>query len=155
MAEPSPVLLATIRAIDAFTTWCGKLVAWLILPLVAAVTYEVLARYLFHAPTIWSYDLTYMLYGTLFMLGTAYALRRGAHIRTDMFWENYSVRTKGLVDATAYLPVLFSRHPVPPVRQPGRSLLRLADRRASRSRPPGTRSSTRSRRWSRSRRCSC
>ena len=107
MAEPSPVLLATIRAIDAFSTWCGQLVAWLILPLVAAVTYEVIARHLFHAPTIWAYDVTYMLYGTLFMLGAAYALRRGAHIRTDMFWENYSVRTKGLVDATAYLLFFF------------------------------------------------
>jgi len=107
LAEPSPVLLATIRAIDAFTSWSGKLVAWLILPLVAAVTYEVVARHWFHAPTLWAYDLTYMLYGTLFMLGTAYALRRGAHIRTDMFWERYSVRTKGLIDATAYLLFFF------------------------------------------------
>jgi TRAP-type mannitol/chloroaromatic compound transport system permease small subunit len=107
MAEPSPVLLWAIHTIDAFTSWSGKLVAWLILPLVAAVTYEVLARYLFHAPTIWSYDLTYMLCGTMFMLGTAYALRRGAHIRTDIFWERYSVRTKGLVDAIAYLLFFF------------------------------------------------
>ena len=107
MAEPSPVLLATIRVIDAFTTWCGQLVAWLILPLVAAVTYEVIARHFFHAPTIWAYDVTYMLYGMLFMLGTAYALRRGAHIRTDMLWEKYSVRTKGLVDTAAYLLFFF------------------------------------------------
>jgi TRAP-type mannitol/chloroaromatic compound transport system permease small subunit len=107
MAEPSPVLLGVISAIDAFTSWSGKLIAWLILPLVVAVTYEVLARYLFHAPTIWAYDLTYMLCGTLFMLGTAYALRRGAHIRTDVFWDSYSVRTKGLVDATAYLLFFF------------------------------------------------
>jgi TRAP-type mannitol/chloroaromatic compound transport system permease small subunit len=107
MAEPSPLLLATIRAIDGFSTWCGQLVAWLILPLVAAVTYEVIARHVFHAPTIWSYDVTYMLYGTMFMLGTAYALRRGAHIRTDMLWENYSDRTKGLVDAAAYIIFFF------------------------------------------------
>ena len=150
MAEPSPVLLAAIRAIDAFTTWCGQLVAWLILPLVAAVTYEVVARHLFHAPTIWSYDLTCMLYGTLFMLGAAYALRRGAHIRTDMFWENYSVRTKGLVDATAYLlfffPAFCSSCSPAGTRPttPGRSA-------RSRSRPPGARSSTRSRRSCRSR----
>jgi TRAP-type mannitol/chloroaromatic compound transport system permease small subunit len=86
MAEPSPVLLATIRAIDGFS---------------------VIARHVFHAPTIWAYDVTYMLYGTLFMLGTAYALRRGAHIRTDMLWENYSDRTKGLVDAGAYIVFFF------------------------------------------------
>jgi TRAP-type mannitol/chloroaromatic compound transport system permease small subunit len=107
MAEPSGLLLATIRAIDGFTTWSGKAIAWLILPLVVAVTYEVVARHVFHAPTIWSYDTTYMLYGTLFMLGTAYALRRGAHIRTDIFWDRYSARTKGMIDASAYLLFFF------------------------------------------------
>ena len=55
------------------------------IPLVGAVAYEVIARYVFHAPTVWSYDVTYMLYGALFMLGAAYALHKGAHIRTDFF----------------------------------------------------------------------
>ena len=60
-----------------------------------AVAYEVIARYLFNAPTIWAFDVTYMLYGTLFMLGAAYALHKGAHIRTDFFWEQFSTRKKG------------------------------------------------------------
>ena len=69
--------------------------AWLNVPLVLAVAYEVIARYAFNAPTIWSFDVTYMLYGTIFMLGAAYALHKGAHIRTDFFFERWSVRTKG------------------------------------------------------------
>ena len=87
MAEPSRALLTTIRVIDTFTDLTGSLIAWLSVPLVVAVAYEVFARYLFNAPTIWSFDLTYMLYGALFMLGAAYALHKGAHIRTDFFWD--------------------------------------------------------------------
>jgi TRAP-type mannitol/chloroaromatic compound transport system permease small subunit len=107
MAEPSPVLLATIRTIDKFTDWTGTAVSWLSVPLVAAVAFEVTARYLFNAPTIWVYDVTYMLYGTLFMLGAAYALHKGAHIRTDLFWEQFSVRRKGWIDTLSYVLFFF------------------------------------------------
>jgi len=107
MAEPSRALLATIRIIDTFTDLTGSLFAWLSVPLVAAVAFEVFARYLFNAPTIWSFDLTYMLYGALFMLGAAYALHKGAHIRTDFFWEHFSPRTRGLIDTISYIVFFF------------------------------------------------
>jgi TRAP-type mannitol/chloroaromatic compound transport system permease small subunit len=107
MTEPSPALLRTIRAIDGFSAWSGKAVAWLILPLVFGLTYEAIARYLFNAPTLWAYDLSYMLYGAIFMLGAHYTLLKGAHIRTDMLWERFSVRTKGRIDAVAYLGFFF------------------------------------------------
>jgi TRAP-type mannitol/chloroaromatic compound transport system permease small subunit len=101
------MLLLTIRIIDTFTDLTGSLIAWLSVPLVAAVAYEVVARYLFNAPTIWSFDLTYMLYGALFMLGAAYALHKGAHIRTDFFWEKFTPRTKGLIDSISYVVFFF------------------------------------------------
>ena len=107
MSQPSPRLLAATRVIDAFTEKTGSVVAWLMVLLVGAATYEVVARYVFHAPTIWAYDTIYMLYGTLFMLGASYALLKGAHIRTDMLWENYSDRKKGIVDALAYVLFFF------------------------------------------------
>ena len=65
-------LTAIVRAIDRFSEWTGIAVAWLMLPLVAAVAYEVVARYAFDAPTVWWFDVTYMLYGTIFMVGAAY-----------------------------------------------------------------------------------
>ena len=107
MYEPPPALLSIIRTIDRFTDWTGTVVSWLSVPLVVAVAYEVGARYLFNAPTIWAFDVTYMLYGTVFMLGAAYALHKGAHIRTDFFWEQFSIRKKGLIDAISYVLFFF------------------------------------------------
>jgi TRAP-type mannitol/chloroaromatic compound transport system permease small subunit len=103
----SPALLAIIRIIDGFTDRTGTIISWLSVPLVLAVAYEVGARYLFNAPTIWAYDATYMLYGSLFMLGAAYALHKGAHIRTDFFWEKFSTRRKGLIDTISYIVFFF------------------------------------------------
>jgi TRAP-type mannitol/chloroaromatic compound transport system permease small subunit len=100
-------MLKTIRVIDRFSEWSGKAVAWMILPMVFGLAYEVVARYVFSAPTIWAFDMTYMLYGSLFMLGAHYTLLKGGHIRTDMLYEKYSDRKKGLVDAIAYLLFFF------------------------------------------------
>jgi TRAP-type mannitol/chloroaromatic compound transport system permease small subunit len=107
MSEQSAGLIKAVRVIDKFTDVTGGWVAWLNLPLVVVVAWEVFARYLFNAPTIWSFELTYMLYGTIFMLGCAYALHKGAHIRTDFFFEKWSIRTKGIIDATAYVLFFF------------------------------------------------
>jgi TRAP-type mannitol/chloroaromatic compound transport system permease small subunit len=107
MAEQSPSLIKAVRAIDKFTDTTGVWIAWLNVPLVLAVSYEVIARYAFNAPTIWSFDVTYMLYGTIFMLGAAYALHKGAHIRTDFFYEKWSDKTKGMVDSISYVVFFF------------------------------------------------
>jgi TRAP-type mannitol/chloroaromatic compound transport system permease small subunit len=100
-------LIAVTKRIDRFTDATGVLVAWLIVPLVLVVGYEVVARYFFNLPTIWVFDVTYMLYAAIFMLGAAYALHKGAHIRTDFFFEHWSIRTRGVIDSLAYLIFFF------------------------------------------------
>jgi TRAP-type mannitol/chloroaromatic compound transport system permease small subunit len=69
--------------------------------------YEVFARYFFHAPTVWAYDVTYIVYGTLYMLGAAYTLLKGMHIRTDLFYRSFPARWQGIIDATLYLVFFF------------------------------------------------
>jgi TRAP-type mannitol/chloroaromatic compound transport system permease small subunit len=107
MADFSPSYYKTIKVIDTFTEWTGNAFSWLCVPLAIVVFYEVVSRYFFNDPTIWAYDLSYMLYGALFMLGAAFALRRGAHIRTDMLWEKFSNSTKGKIDFYAYILFFF------------------------------------------------
>ncbi len=96
-----------VRNLDRVADWSGQVFCWLIVPLVLAMVYEVFARYFFHAATIWSYDIAYMMYGSHFMLGAAYTLLRGGHIRTDIFYMNWSPRTQGIVDASLYLFLFF------------------------------------------------
>jgi len=107
VAEAVPGHIRLVRAIDKFTDATGTWVAWLNVPLVAAVSFEVFARYLFNAPTIWAFDVTYMLYGAIFMLGSAFALHKGAHIRTDFFYQEWSVKTRGWVDSVSYVGLFF------------------------------------------------
>jgi TRAP-type mannitol/chloroaromatic compound transport system permease small subunit len=91
------------RALDPIAVWSGKATAWLIVPMVLSLTWEVVARYVFNAPTIWAYDMTFMLYGSFFMLGAAYTLQRKGHIRTDSLYQHWSPRTQATVDAVCYV----------------------------------------------------
>ena len=74
--EVSPAYRTTVELIDRLASYIGRATAWLIIPMTIAVTWEVVARHFFRAPTIWAFDVVYMMYGTHFMLGTAYTLMR-------------------------------------------------------------------------------
>jgi TRAP-type mannitol/chloroaromatic compound transport system permease small subunit len=100
---PSSVYLRVIRTIDRITGYVGALVVLLLVPLILANVIEVFMRYAFNSPTAWAADITVMSSGTLFMLGSAYALLKGAHVRTDMLWEKFSERKKGMIDSLTYL----------------------------------------------------
>ena len=97
----------TITWVDGFSLWIGRTVCWLTIPLFGAMVYEITARYVFLAPTMWAYDISRMLYGALFMLGAGYALSKGVHIRADFIYRNWSQRTQGIIDATLYVVFYF------------------------------------------------
>lgn len=104
LPEDMPRWMAhVIVAIDTFSAWIGRAVSFLTLPLIFAMIYEVFARYYFTAPTAWAYDISRMVYGAMFVLGAAYALSKGVHIRADFLYRHWSVKTQGRVDAALYL----------------------------------------------------
>jgi TRAP-type mannitol/chloroaromatic compound transport system permease small subunit len=96
-----------VRVIDGVSTAAGWLAGWFIVPITLAVTYEVIARYAFRAPTKWSYEIGWQLYGAQFMLAAAYTLLKGGHIRTDVLYERWSPRARAWVDAVSYVGFFF------------------------------------------------
>ena len=106
MTESPSNLVLWAQRIDRIAAGSGRLVAWLIVPMVLSLCYEVVARYLFNAPTQWAYDMTFMLYGTFFMLGAAYTLQRKGHVRTDSLYAGWSPRHQAMVDLGGHLLML-------------------------------------------------
>jgi len=92
--------------VDHVSIWAGKLFSWLIVILTGALVYEVVMRYVFNAPTVWAWDLSYMLYGVHFMMGVAYTLQRKGDVRIDVFYKLFSPRRQAQVDLFLY-PVFF------------------------------------------------
>jgi len=108
MPSDMPIWMASaITKIDLFSKWVGNIVCWITIPLILGMVYEVFARKLFLAPTIWAYDMSRFLYGALFMLGAGYALSKGVHIRADFLYRNFKTKTQGLIDFWLYLVFYF------------------------------------------------
>jgi TRAP-type mannitol/chloroaromatic compound transport system permease small subunit len=97
----------TIGWIDGFSRAIGWIVSVLTIPIFVAMVYEIVARKVFSAPTVWAFDVSRMLYGAMFMLGAGYALARGDHIRADFLYRGLSERTQGRVDLALYLVFFF------------------------------------------------
>ena len=108
MPEDMPKWMAVlITKIDLASKWIGNIVCWIMIPLIFSMVYEVLARKLFLAPTVWAYDMSRFLYGALFMLGAGYALSKGLHIRADFLYRDFKIKTQGIIDTTLYVLFYF------------------------------------------------
>src|SRR5262245_62737212 len=92
-----------LNAIDTFSTWSGKVFAWLIVALTFVVSIEVFKRYILNAPTAWIFDFNNMLYGTLFMMCGAYTLAQAGHVRADFVYIYLSPRKQAILDLSLYL----------------------------------------------------
>ncbi|GAB5374658.1 MAG: hypothetical protein AcusKO_11200 [Acuticoccus sp.] len=97
---------AFLTVADVISLVLGYVSQVMLLVLIASMLYEVVARYVFGAPTLWAFDVAYMSTGTLFVLGAAQCLRQDAHVRIDFLSQRLPLRVRGVIDGTAYLLVL-------------------------------------------------
>lgn len=85
--------------IDYLTERLGRLLAWLIPLMMLGTAAVVIMRYGFgQGMTALQESVTY-LHGTVFMLGAAYTLKHGGHVRVDIFYHRFTPRTKAWVDS--------------------------------------------------------
>lgn len=96
-------LISIIDGLSKFLAAVGRLA---IAILVIAMLYEVLARYVFNAPTLWAFDISYMLNGSIFILGAAFALQQDAHVRIDFLSQRLPVRVQQLQNGALYILVM-------------------------------------------------
>lgn len=100
-------MIGYITFADKLSAWFGKAFAWLILLMTFGVSYEVVVRYIFNSPTPWSLDVSYIMYGTLFMVGGAYTLSRNGHVRGDFLYRLWKPQTQARLDLVLYFLFFF------------------------------------------------
>lgn len=96
-----------ILVVDSFTAWVGKAFSWCILLLTFGTAYEVFVRYALRDPTSWAFDISYMMYGLLFMMAGAYTLARDGHVRGDVIYRLWKPKTQATVELVLYIFFFF------------------------------------------------
>ncbi len=97
---------AAVRIIETISRGLGMVAAGLVLILMGTMVYEVVVRYVFAAPTIWSYDVSTMTLGAIFLFAIAYALATDAHVRVDLLHGMLGPKTRPIVDLCGHTFVM-------------------------------------------------
>ena len=84
--------------LDSFSETTGKICSWFVMAMVLITFVVVVMRYGLNMGSVLLQDVVLYLHGGLFLLGSAFALKRGAHVRVDIFYRNFSEKRKALVD---------------------------------------------------------
>jgi len=92
-----------LHTIDGISTVAGKAAAWLIVGLMTLVCAEVFKRYILNMPTAWIFDVSNMMYGTLFMVAGAYTLAQNGHVRGDFLYSSMPPRRQASLDLVLYI----------------------------------------------------
>ena len=99
---------AYIRFADALSAWVAKAFAWCVMVMIARRLLRGLRPLRrCERPTVWAFDISYMMYGTLFMLGGAYTLSRDAHVRADIFFRLMTPRAQAALELVLYFLFFF------------------------------------------------
>jgi TRAP-type mannitol/chloroaromatic compound transport system permease small subunit len=96
-----------MKRIERVLHYLGYLTAFILALLVVLVVYDALMRYLFSGGSIALQELEWHLFDGVILLGIAYALKEGAHVRVDIFYASFSHKTKALVNLIASLFFIF------------------------------------------------
>ena len=89
--------------IDRLSAGVGKAFGWCIIIMTLGTCYEVFVRYVLSDPTNWAFDVSYFMYGALFMMAGAYTLSRNGHVRGDVLYRLMPARWQASIDLTLYI----------------------------------------------------
>ncbi len=92
------MVVAAIGLIDRLTEIIGRVISWLTLIMVFLVVTVVVMRYFLEMGSIALQELVTYIHAMVFMLGIAFTLKRGGHVRVDIFYRDFPAQRKALVD---------------------------------------------------------
>jgi TRAP-type mannitol/chloroaromatic compound transport system permease small subunit len=92
--------------LDRFAQGTGRLVAWLTLGVVLITFAVVVLRYAFSLGWIAMQESVLYLHAAVFLLGAAYTLQQGGHVRVDIFYREMGPRARAWVDLLGALLLL-------------------------------------------------
>ena len=96
-----------LQRIDQLSVYFAKAVSLAVLAMVVTIAYDVILRYAFRSPTVWQYDTSYMLGGSVIILGAGYVHLKRRHVRVDLIYNRFSPRTKLILDVVFTLLFFF------------------------------------------------
>lgn len=96
------------HVVDTLNEWIERIISWFLIPLVLIGTAEVIARYVFKRPQVWSWEVSMQIMAGLVVLGGGWGLLKKWHVRIDILWGRLPLRTRVILDLITFPLFLFA-----------------------------------------------
>ncbi len=103
---PGPIV-AFVRVVDAVNYRVGRFAMYLIFVMAAILLASTGSRLIFGVPINWALEMSQFLLSAYYLLGGAYTLQTGGHVRMDLIYDRLSARRRAMTDAITILFVIF------------------------------------------------
>ena len=103
---PGPIR-AFVRAVDAVNRVIGFYVMYLALAMMGLLLFASITRYVFNVPFVWIIELAQFMMAAYYILGGGYSLQIDAHVRMDVAYERWTVKTRAFVDSITVFCLVF------------------------------------------------
>lgn len=103
---PKPIVFF-VRWVDRINLYAGRLAMVIFFAMAAIMLWSTVSRALFGVSVNWSLEMTQFLLSAFYLLGGAYSLQHGSHVRMDLFYSRLSLRRRAGLDAVTLLAVIF------------------------------------------------
>ncbi|MGO1162799.1 TRAP transporter small permease subunit [Brucella pseudogrignonensis] len=103
---PKPIRLF-VKYVDALNHYVGRFAMYLFFVLGACLLYSTFSRVVLGVPVNWVLEMSQFLLSAYYLLGGAYAMQQGAHVRMDLFFDRLNPRKKAITDMITILFIIF------------------------------------------------
>jgi TRAP-type mannitol/chloroaromatic compound transport system permease small subunit len=97
---------AYIRAIDRMNRFIGRIAMYLIFVLMGVLLWSTLSKAV-STPSLWTLETAQFVMVAYYVLGGPYSIQLGSNVRMDLFYGDWSPRTKAMVDGFTVFFLLF------------------------------------------------
>ncbi len=99
-------VIAFVQVVEKIARAVGLIAMYLVLVMLAILLYSSYTK-AFAIPAAWTLEMAQFVMVAYYMLGGAYSLQQGAHVRMDVAWGRWSLKTRAIVDSVTILFLIF------------------------------------------------
>ncbi len=96
-----------VKAVEAVNRAVGRAAMYLIWAMLAILLYSSISRTAFDTPLLWAVEMAQFTMAAYYLLGGAYSMQLGSHVRMDLFYAKWSPRRRAAVDAVTIFFLIF------------------------------------------------
>lgn len=99
-------IIGFVRFVDRFNRRVGRFAMYLIFALMGVLLWSTVSKYA-GAPALWTLEMAQFIMVAYYMLGGAYSMQLGDHVRMDLVYGSWSARRKAAIDVVSVLFLIF------------------------------------------------